>query len=175
MLPRRNVELKARDPEPTTSLAAALAYGAEDHGVLHQIDTYFAVNSGRLKLREEQDGATLIAYRRADTATARTSSYHLVRDEDPAELKLALDAALGTVVVVVKRRRVLLWRDVRIHFDEVDGLGSWVELEAVVSSSSDLTAERALVAELRSVLGITDDRVVAEGYAAMLLRAEATR
>ena len=57
----------------------------------------------------------------------------------------------------------------RIHLDDVDGLGHWVELEAVAPPDSDLSAEHAKVAELREVLGITDDRIVATGYAAMLL------
>jgi homotetrameric cytidine deaminase len=173
MDPRRNVELKARDPEPAATLAAALAHGATDEGILRQRDTYFAAGSGRLKLREEDDRATLIAYARADEAVARLSAYHLVDVPDPAGMTTALDDALGISVVVTKRRHLLLWDDVRIHLDEVEGLGSWVELEAVAPPESALTAEHAKVAELRDVLGIVDDRVVATGYAAMLLAAGA--
>ena len=173
MDPRRNVELKARDPDPAATLAAALAHGASDQGVLHQRDTYFDAAAGRLKLREEHERSTLIAYARADEAAARLSAYHLVDVPDPAALTTALDGALGITVVVSKRRRLLLWRDVRIHLDDVDGLGTWVELEAVAPPGSDLSAEHAKVAELRDVLGIVDDRVVAGGYAAMLLAAGA--
>jgi homotetrameric cytidine deaminase len=180
MAPRRNVELKASDPDPEATLRAALEHGAEDHGVLVQRDTYFAAPEGRLKLREESgDGvpsrAQLVAYARPDAATARTSSYRLVDVPDPVALTEALDATLGIVVVVAKRRRLLLWREVRIHLDEVEGLGSWLELEAVAPAESDLGVEHARVAELRQVLGMTDDRVVAQGYAAMALEAgEAT-
>lgn len=166
---RRNVELKARDPDPAATLAAALAHGASDEGYLHQRDTYFGAGEGRLKLREEDGGAVLIAYARADRATARTSAYHLAAVTDPAATTAALDAALGITVVVAKQRHLLLWDDVRIHLDTVDGLGTWVELEAVAPFDSDLSAEHAKVAELRAVLGITDDRVVERGYAAMLL------
>lgn len=170
--PRRNVELKARDRDPEASLAAALRHGAADQGVLRQKDTYFAARDGRLKLREEDDGATLIAYARADEATARTSAYHLVAVPDPAALTAALDASLGSVVVVEKFRRLLLWEDVRIHLDTVEGLGTWVELEAVagrVGPDHDLSDEHRKVAELRAVLGMEDEDVVATGYAAMLL------
>jgi homotetrameric cytidine deaminase len=167
--PRRNVELKARDGDPEATLAAALRHGAADQGILRQKDTYFAARDGRLKLREEDDGATLIAYARADEATARTSAYHLVAVPDPAALSTALDAALGTVVVVEKFRRLLLWEDVRIHLDAVEGLGTWVELEAVASADSDLSDEHRKVAELRAVLDMKDEDVVATGYAAMLL------
>jgi homotetrameric cytidine deaminase len=167
--PRRNVELKARDHDPEATLAAALGHGASDQGVLRQKDTYFAAREGRLKLREEDDGATLIAYARADAATARTSTYHLVAVPDPAALAAALDASLGTVVVVEKFRRLLLWEGVRIHLDSVEGLGTWVELEAVASEDSDLSDEHRKVAELRAVLDMKDEDVVAQGYAALLL------
>ena len=167
------MELKARDPDPDTTLRAALAHGAHDHGVLQQRDVYFAAPNGRLKLRVQDDGAQLIGYRRADAAEARLSAYHLADVPDPHGTIAALDAALGTTVEVVKRRHLLLWRDVRIHLDDVDGLGRWVELEAVATPSSDLADEHAKVAELRSVLGIDDDRIVAAGYAAMLLEAGA--
>jgi homotetrameric cytidine deaminase len=178
MAPHRNVELKAHDPDPEKTLAAALAHGAADQGVLQQKDTYFAAREGRLKLREERAGdgapaATLIAYARADEAAARTSAYHLVDVPDPAALTAALDASIGTVVVVEKFRRLLLWEGVRIHLDAVEGLGTWVELEAVAEAESDLADEHRKVAELRAVLGIQDDRVVARGYAALLLDAGA--
>jgi adenylate cyclase class 2 len=169
MHPHRNVELKARDRDPEATLAAALAHGAVDQGVLTQIDTYFAAREGRLKLREEGGAGTLIAYARADEAMARISAYHLVAVPDPAALKSALDDALGTVVVVEKFRRLLLWQDVRIHLDAVEGLGTWLELEAVASADSDLAEEHRKVAELRAVLKIDDEDVVATGYAAMLL------
>jgi homotetrameric cytidine deaminase len=173
----RNVELKARDPEPARTLQAALDAGAQDQGALHQRDTYFAAREGRLKLREERTGgaarAQLIAYARPDQAAARTSAYHLVDVPDPAALTAALDASLGTVVVVDKVRRLLLLDGVRIHLDTVEGLGSWVELEAVAPPESDLTAEHAKVAQLRTALGMSDDRVVATGYAALLLESGA--
>ncbi|MDX6664158.1 MAG: cytidine deaminase, partial [Solirubrobacteraceae bacterium] len=80
-----------------------------------------------------------------------------------------LGAALGIRAVVVKRRRLFLWRDVRIHLDEVEELGTFVELEAVAAPESDLTAEHRRVVELRGALGITDERLVATGYADQLL------
>jgi homotetrameric cytidine deaminase len=167
---RRNVELKARDPHPDATLQAALGHGASDEGVLRQRDVYFGARGGRLKLRiQEGDTAQLVGYRRADAATARLSAYHLADVPDPDATIAALGATLGVTVEVVKRRRLLLWRDVRIHLDDVDGLGRWLELEAVAPPDSDLADEHAKVAELRAVLGIGEGDIVAEGYAAMLL------
>src|SRR5919206_80489 len=87
---------------------------------------------GRVKLREQTPGdAELIAYRRPDDDEARVSEYLRVAVPDAAALRDALDAAYGTRVVVAKKRRLLLWQDVRIHLDEVEGLGSYMELEAI--------------------------------------------
>lgn len=172
--PRRNVELKALDPDPERSLAAALGLGADDRGVLVQRDTYFRTRAGRLKLREEEPGgATLIAYERPDGARARVSSYRLVPVSDPGELRAALDAALGTLVVVEKERRLLLWNGVRIHLDRVAGLGSFVELEGVAAADSDLGVERANVDDLIAALGIAPERILTDSYSDRLLGADA--
>src|SRR5215204_3744415 len=140
--PSRNVELKAHDPDPARTLERALAARAEDRGLIRQRDTYFAVRHGRLKLREEEPGgATLIAYDRPDAATERVSDYRLVPVAEPALLRDALVAATGVAVVVEKRRELLMWETVRIHLDEVDGLGAFLELEAVAEPGSDLARE----------------------------------
>jgi predicted adenylyl cyclase CyaB len=172
--PRRNVELKAADPDPERSLAACRELGADDRGVLVQRDTYFRAAAGRLKLREEEPGgATLIQYERPDAARARVSAYRLVGVPDPDELRAALDGALGTLVVVDKERRLLLWEGVRIHLDAVRGLGSFVELEGVAPADSDLGAERARVGELIDLLGIAPERVLTGSYAELLLGPDA--
>jgi homotetrameric cytidine deaminase len=168
--PSRNVELKAHDPDPGRTLERALAAGAEDRGLLRQRDTYFAVARGRLKLREEEPGeATLIAYERPDAATERVSSYRLVPVPDPDALREALGASAGVLVEVVKRRHLLLWETVRIHLDEVRGLGSFLELEAVAEPGSDLTRERAQVARLRELLDVGDGALREGSYSDALL------
>jgi adenylate cyclase class IV len=170
--PRRNVELKARDPDPARSLAVCRELGAQDRGVLRQRDTYFRAREGRLKLREEEPGgATLVQYDRPDAAAARVSAYRLVPVPEPDGLRAALDAALGTLVVVDKARHLLLWEGVRIHLDAVEGLGAFVELEGVAPPESDLSAERARVERLREALGI--EEVVAESYSDRLLGPDA--
>jgi homotetrameric cytidine deaminase len=169
---RRNVELKALDPDPARSLAVCRELGAEDRGVLRQRDTYFRARSGRLKLREEEPGgATLIQYDRPDAAQARESRYRLLAVPDPDELRASLDAALGTLVVVDKERHLLLWDGVRIHLDSVDGLGSFVELEGVATPESDLSDEERKVAQLRAALGIED--VLSDSYSDRLLGPDA--
>jgi homotetrameric cytidine deaminase len=166
----RNVELKARDPDPARTLARALDAGAEDGGEIAQRDTYFVGARGRVKLREQQPGESeLIAYRRPDGRQARVSEYRCVPVGDADALREALEAALGTLAVVDKRRRLLLWEGVRIHLDEVEGLGSFLELEAVAAEGSDLSAEREKIERLRGELGVDDADLVASGYSDLLL------
>ena len=165
--PRRNLELKAIDPDPAASLKAALALGAHDEGTLHQRDIYFHAVTGRLKLREQLEPpgrpAELIGYVRPDRPDARISAYRVVTIHDPQSLAEALNDVLGVRTVVEKRRRLLMHHDTRIHLDDVEGLGTFVELE-----STERDERRVL--EIKKALAITDDRLIARGYADMLER-----
>lgn len=166
-----NVELKARDPDPAATAARCLALGAQDRGLLVQRDTYFAGRHGRLKLREQGEaGDELIAYRRPDAGEPTESTYVRAAVADAEALSEALDSALGTVVLVAKRRRLFIWENVRIHLDDVDGLGTFLELEAVVAlDGSDRAGARAKVAHLRHELAIEDGSLLAAGYSDLLL------
>lgn len=166
----RNIELKAVDHERERTLRACLALKAEDHGVIWQRDTYFNVNVGGLKLREERPGSPhLIHFRRANQPQERESRYRIIAVAEPEALAKLLAAALGVRAVVEKHRHLFLWQGVRIHLDDVEGLGAFIELEAVAAPASDLTREHELVTELRQVFTITDDRLCARGYAQQLL------
>jgi homotetrameric cytidine deaminase len=160
-----NIELKARDIDPEATLARCQALGAEDHGFLKQRDTYFTARGGRLKLREQGDGEhELIAYRRPDEAGASESTFVRAPVGAPGELAEALDAALGTVDVVLKGRRLLVWEGVRIHLDDVVGLGSFIEFEAVLPDAGSADEARAKLERLKSELSITDEMLVPTGY-----------
>ncbi len=138
-------------------MRACAALGAVDRGVLEQCDTYFRVETGRLKLREEGGSAELVFYDRPDTPGVRESHYERIPVD--AALGPVLGRALGVVGVVRKRRRLFLHRGVRIHLDEVAGLGSFVELEAVLPEAT----EEAL-AEAMAALGFAARETVAGGY-----------
>jgi adenylate cyclase class IV len=166
---RRNLEIKAVDPDPPATLQAALAFGVEDVGWLHQRDTYFHAVQGRLKLREAPpQPAELIAYARPELTGPKLSLYRVVPVTDHLALIDALTDSLGVRVVVEKARRLLRWRNVRIHLDRVDGLGDFVELEAVAASPGGLEVERERVEDLRAVLGIADEQLISLGYADLM-------
>lgn len=138
--------------------------------MLVQRDTYFHAPHGRLKLREEE-GATphLIAYERSDHVGQRESRYRIVHVDQVDEFKLALSSALGIKVVIAKRRHLFLWNEVRIHLDEVEGLGDFIEFEAVASKGSDLSREEAHVATMRQAFAIDDSSVIGGSYCDLAL------
>lgn len=166
---RRNLELKARHPDLAAARAAAVRLGAHPAGVEQQTDTYFSVPHGRFKLREiEGQPAVLIWYERPDRDEARLSTYYLVPVVDAATLKAALAAALGIRGEVRKRRAIYLWHNVRIHLDEVAGLGTFIEFEAVLSSDDDETLAPGRLAWLCQELAVTPANHVAPSYAELL-------
>jgi adenylate cyclase class IV len=166
---KRNIELKARCGNLAAAREAARALGAEFAGILEQRDTYFVAVNGRLKLRETTGWpAELIAYSRTDAAAVRGSDYRLIPVPDPAALRAGLAAALGVRSEVVKRRELWLWRGVRIHLDEVQELGTFVELEAVMAASEPDEDGHRKVAALREALGIAEADLIACSYADLL-------
>lgn len=137
--------------------------------MLWQRDTYFKVSAGGLKLREQQPGrAHLIQFERADEAQQRESRYRIIEIDDPRTLLAALASATGTTVTVTKHRHLFLWETVRIHLDDVEQLGTFIELEAVATPDSDLHREHRLIEQLRRAFSITDDRLISTGYATQL-------
>ncbi len=137
----RNIETKRRCPDLAVVRSRSLAMGSFAQGKLVQADTYFAVSEGKLKLRQIEGAAQaeLIRYERESTGIARASDYTIERiaAREAESLIARLAAQHGVRCVVRKVRELLLWRNVRIHLDTVDRLGTFVELESVVSEKTD--------------------------------------
>lgn len=100
-------------------------------GIDHQIDTYFDVRQGRLKLREGNIENALIHYERANTASAKQSDIILYRCHPDPALKEILALHLGIKVIVDKIRKIYFIENIKFHFDEVKGLGSFAEVEVI--------------------------------------------
>ena len=126
-----NIEFKAT----TNKLAALEALLLQQNPVFigedHQIDTYFNVPAGRLKLREGNIENALIHYEREDTAGAKSSHVLLYQHQPDKTLKEILIKTMGIKAVVDKRRKIYFINNVKFHFDTVDGLGTFVEVEAI--------------------------------------------
>lgn len=165
----RNVEIKARarHPERLRRLAEALADGAPL--LIEQVDTFFAVPHGRLKLREFGDGGgELIHYTRPDAAGPKSSDYALYPAGDPTALARLLAGALPVRGIVRKRRHLLLCGRTRIHLDEVEGLGHFLELEVVLTAGEDPAAGEAEARALMARLEIEPGDLVRGAYLDLL-------
>jgi adenylate cyclase class 2 len=130
-MPHLNIEFKARCADLAPIRNYLHSNGARREGEDHQIDTYFNVPHGRLKLREGLLENNLIHYERTDGEGPKASMITLVPVQRGSPMKKALTDALGIKVVVDKRREIY-WKDnVKIHLDQVEGLGKFVEVEAI--------------------------------------------
>ena len=169
----RNVEIKARCADLDAARERAREAGAEFARVERQRDTYFRCKEGRLKLREvESDGgrrAELIDYVRADEGGPRVSRYTVKPVRFPGLLRRWSAWRRGVLVEVIKRRELWLWRGVRIHLDEVSGLGSFVELEAVVDHIGDEAEAGKRCQAMIDRIGIGEEDMLGVSYSDLLL------
>ena len=167
----RNLEIKAAVP----SLAACRARlrrlrEAAPHAMLRQTDWYFDVPRGRMKLREIVTAgartAELIIYRRPDTNRARTSRFVRLPAEECAATRRLLAGMFGVSVSVRKQREVWLYATARIHLDRVRGLGTFIEIEVVVSEG--MRQARRVMTALRAALGIEARDLVGPSYSDLI-------
>jgi len=177
-----NVEIKARCLDlRRAERIARREVQAEPFGRLRQVDTYFRVLSGRLKLRHIRHYQThpgsgvkesyeFISYHRRDEAGPRGSVYQILPVRDgPAALQF-FGAALGVKARVQKIRKVYLQDNLRIHLDRVQGLGAFLELELAPRSRSDMENCRQRVEELLGLFGIPRKDLVPISYSDLVLR-----
>lgn len=165
----RNLEIKTRVASLAPFRARLRAMkGAVREPVVRQTDWYFRVPKGRLKLRVSSGrrSGALIAYVRPDRRAARTSDFQLMQVAQAAPTRALLESMFGLRACVRKRREVWIYKHARIHLDQVDGLGRFLEIEVCVTRGA--AEARALMKSLRSALGIEDAAPVAGSYSDML-------
>ena len=167
------IELKAHTHDHDHLRATLTEAGADFRGTDHQIDRYFRVPEGRLKLRIGNIERSLIFYRRADQAEAKDSSVSLTRlaeEKEAISLADTLERALGTWVTVDKQREIYFIDNVKFHLDTVVGLGTFVEIEAIGESESEREALSRQVAHYRQLLGIRTEDLLADSYSDQVAR-----
>jgi len=167
----RNVEIKARAGDFGAQREKARELSAAAPELLEQEDTFFKTKRGRLKLRRfSENEGELIYYERPDTQGPTESRYMIIPTREPAVLKDALSKALGISGVVRKRREVYHVAGTRVHMDTVEGLGEFIELEAVLGPDESRGDGRARVRELSTALGIGDSDLVDAAYVDLLAK-----
>jgi predicted adenylyl cyclase CyaB len=165
-----NVEIKAKVGNRARLKALVEALVRTPGQLIVQEDTFFAVPRGRLKLRKfSSNSAELIYYEREDSPGPRGSRYSISRTPEPDSLRTVLQMSLGVRGVVSKMRTLYLVGQTRIHLDEVEGLGSFVELEVVMQPNQHPADGVQIARELMAKLEIQDSELIEQAYIDLLL------
>lgn len=166
-----NIEIKTilRNRAAVESIVADLSDSGPE--TIQQEDFFFNCDRARLKLRIfAPDRGELIRYERADVADVRGSHYLIARTSDPQNLLEILTATLGKSGVVKKKRTLYTIGQTRVHLDEVDGLGDFLELEVVLRSGQSELEGNKIATVLLAEFGIGPEQHIAEAYVDLLAR-----
>lgn len=165
-----NIEFKAVSNRLAEQEVVLLQHNPLFIGEDHQVDTYFNVNIGRLKLREGNIENALIHYERENTAGAKSSHVLLYNHQPDKTLKDILIKTLGIKAVVDKRRKIYFIGNVKFHFDTVKDLGTFVEVEAIDRDGS-IGKEKlqAQCDEYAALLGVKPEDYCPVSYSDIIL------
>lgn len=167
-----NIEIKVSLKDVDRFRMAIERIVADQPRTIHQEDIFFNCESGRLKLRIFPDNTgELIWYRRPDGRGPKKSDYYIYPTTNPTLLRKTLSAALGETVTVRKTRHVYHIGQTRIHLDEVEGLGTFMELEVVLHPHQSEEEGRQIADDLMRRLSVGRSDLVACAYADLLLHA----
>jgi predicted adenylyl cyclase CyaB len=160
-----NIEIKARARNFADLRRRAEALSDTPAQVIPQEDTFFHTARGRLKLRQlAPDHGQLVYYERTDASGPKRSDYIIAESSDPAALRAALTAALGVRGVVCKRRSLYLVGQTRVHLDEVEGLGEFMELEVVLRPDQSDAEGQAIAQDLMTRLDVQEEDLLEGAY-----------
>ena len=165
-----NIEIKAKCFNHDKIREILKSRNADFRGIDHQIDTYFEVNFGRLKLREGKIENHLIYYDRENKADPKQSNVILFNSDPNSSLKEILTKSLGILVIVEKEREIYFIDNVKFHLDNVKNLGSFVEIEAIDENGT--IGKKKLLKQCNSFLNlfkISQNDLISVSYSELLL------
>ena len=167
----RNIEIKARI-EGADAWVAKIALFADEGPIdIAQDDTFFRCDTARLKLRAFSGGAgELIYYRRADEYGPKESFYLRSPTSAPDSLRECLTLAYGRVGRVRKHRKLFMVGRIRVHLDEVESLGHFLELEVVLANDEPAEVGVREARELMEKLDIEPHQLINGAYVDLLTR-----
>ena len=164
-----NIEIKARIRDFADLKRRAEAISDSHLEVIPQEDTFLVTPKGRLKLRIlAPDRAQLVYYERPDWDGPKRSDYFIFNTNDPENLKTALSLALGIRGVVRKTRYLYMVGQTRVHLDDVEGLGQFMELEVVLRDGQSDDEGQAVANDLMKKLGIEPTDLIEGAYMDLL-------
>jgi len=164
------IEIKARCSNPSKVRQLLLQQlNIQFIGVDAQMDTYFKIPSGRLKLREGNIENSLIYYDRENKKDAKKSDVTLYKPTEVASLKAVLLAALPTLIVVEKKREIYFIDHIKFHIDTLTGLGSFIEIEVIdPTDAMDIAKMKEQCKCYMELLDVQKEDLMENSYSDML-------
>ena len=164
-----NIEIKARARNFDEIRRRAERLSSMPAETIPQEDIFFNAPQGRLKLRIlSEDQGQLIFYTRPDQEGPKRSDYHIFHTSDPANLKRVLELAYGIRGVVRKTRYLYLVGQTRVHLDDVEGLGQFMELEVVMQDGQSDVEGQTIAEGLMASLGVEQTDLLEGAYMDLL-------
>ncbi|WP_334188151.1 class IV adenylate cyclase [Noviherbaspirillum sp.] len=171
----RNIEIKAAVDDLRALAGHAARIASQGPQEIRQDDTFFRCDTGRLKLRDFGDGTgQLIFYQRQDRQGPKESFYVLSETASPDSLRETLSLAYGQVGRVRKKRLLYMVGRTRVHLDDVEGLGNFMELEVVLQDGDDIDAGMREADALMQRLGIDRSHLIEGAYIDLLNRRQSS-
>ncbi|MDB5200945.1 MAG: adenylate cyclase [Ferruginibacter sp.] len=165
----KNVEFKAKVDDLSFYESKLLTLAARFVGTDNQVDTYFNVPVGRLKLREGNIENALINYNREDLSASKESSIILYKHAPDKALKDILSLQLGIKIIVDKSRKIYFIDNVKFHFDVVQNLGTFIEVEAIDETGLVSTEQlKAQCDHYFAFFGLEQSNLVDKSYSDLL-------
>lgn len=166
---RKNIEIKAKSNNTALSKITAIAIQTD---TLYQTDTYYNSKNGRFKLREELGKQSyLVQYNRPDNLDSKLSKYYIVNVENERQTDTILRLTNGMIGIVKKQRLLFIYTDkvtnieTRIHFDNVEGLGNFIEIEVMLTNETNTVKQgNDIIAFLKAELCIKPDDLISHSY-----------
>lgn len=166
----KNFEFKAKVDNLEKYESKLLTLNPKFKGLDHQTDTYFNVRQGRLKLREGNIENSLINYDRENIPGSKESRVILYQHEPNVALKNILTKQLGVKIVVSKKRKIYFIDNVKFHFDVVEHLGTFIEVEAI-DNNQEFTIEelKEQCSKYFRFFELTQKDIIAKSYSDLIL------
>ena len=166
-----NVEIKAKSDNQTQIREILKSKKAEYIGTDYQIDTYFNIDNGRMKLREGNIENNLIHYKRENKKGPKQSKIILYKSEPDSSLKRLLTEAIGILTIIEKKREIYFIDNVKFHVDTVKELGTFIEIEAI-DKNGELEKEKLLeqCEFYLNLFNISKNDLVSVSYSDLILK-----
>ena len=165
----RNVEIKARIHDLKYCVSKAERLSGAEPEIIRQEDTFFNCENGRLKLRIlSKDNGVLIFYNRPDATGPKTSEYYISSTHEPDRLLDVLERSYGSCGKVKKTRKLYMIGRTRVHLDQVENLGSFLEFEVVLKDGADITEGEIEANQLMKEFNISETDLLSGAYVDMM-------